>query len=71
MIIKAIISKNDGFSQIAHPHDRDNPASLINYPATPELSVRQLCQWLGVNQRWYYEHYHQQARRDEQEAKVC
>lgn len=37
----------------------------------PELSVRQLCQWLGVNRRWYYEHHRQQARRSEQEAKVC
>lgn len=36
----------------------------------PELSVRQLCTWLGVNRRWYYEHQQQQAKRDEQEASV-
>lgn len=37
----------------------------------PERSVRQLCHWLGVSRRWYYEHQQQQVRRGEQEARVC
>jgi putative transposase len=29
---------------------------------TPSLSVRQLCELLGVNRRWYYQHQHPGAR---------
>ena len=36
----------------------------------PECSVRQLCHWLGINRRWYYEHHRLQAKQDEQEARV-
>lgn len=35
----------------------------------PQVSIRQLCQWLGVNRRWYYRRRKPQ-KREAQEAKL-
>ncbi len=35
----------------------------------PEVSIRQLCGWLGVNRRWYYQQ-RKQGKREAQEVKL-
>lgn len=36
----------------------------------PQLSVRTLCQWLGINRSWYYQHRKEQAQAEQREART-